>query len=282
MPDSKKKLADRAIASARTALEQGKPAEAKKWAQQASQLAPEKEDAWLMLAYLAEPPEGFQLIQQALQSHPDSQRARKAIHYLIKKNQNLNSNRTGSQPIEAPTVANDQAEVVSAIESEETPQSKPMVAAEENEKAPTLMAVSPINHEPIPPSMPTVMAEEIEKAPSLIEEKANPVRADTSTLPAAEGVKEADILPMEKTEEIQAMDELEKIEEIQPRDDQAEIKETIAPIPKKESGIKRDIKKEYIPNREIDPVIILLFLLGVIVTAITILVVLKANHPTAF
>jgi len=85
MMDSKRKLAELAINNARSALENGNKLDAKKWAEQAGQLAPEMEDPWLVLAYLAEPVEGLKYLEKALTRNPASHRARKGIHYLIKK-----------------------------------------------------------------------------------------------------------------------------------------------------------------------------------------------------
>jgi hypothetical protein len=51
----------------------------------ASQLAPEMEDPWLFLAYLAEPVDGLKYLDQALALNPASNRARKGIQYIINK-----------------------------------------------------------------------------------------------------------------------------------------------------------------------------------------------------
>ena len=85
--DSNRKLAELAIKNARSALENGNLPNAKKWADQASQLAPEMEDPWLVLAYLAKPDEGFKYLEKALALNPASNRAQKGIHFLIRKMQ---------------------------------------------------------------------------------------------------------------------------------------------------------------------------------------------------
>ena len=85
MMDSKRKLAELAIINARSALENGNKPDAKTWAEQAGQLAPEMEDPWLVLAYLAEPTEGLKYLERVLTLNPASNRARKGIHFLIKK-----------------------------------------------------------------------------------------------------------------------------------------------------------------------------------------------------
>jgi len=85
MAESKRKLAELAIKNARSALEHGNRLDAKEWAEQAGQLAPEMEDPWLVLAYLASPAEGLKYLEKALTLNPSSHRARKGIHYLINK-----------------------------------------------------------------------------------------------------------------------------------------------------------------------------------------------------
>ena len=85
MVDAKRKLAEIAIENARSALKHGNRLDAKEWAEQAGQLAPEMEDPWLVLAYLAEPAEGLKYLEKALTLNPSSNRTWKGIHFLIKK-----------------------------------------------------------------------------------------------------------------------------------------------------------------------------------------------------
>ncbi|HSQ16159.1 MAG TPA: L,D-transpeptidase [Anaerolineales bacterium] len=55
------------------------------WAQQAARLAPEQEEPWLWLAYVATPRASVDYIQHALSINPKSQRARQAMHWAVKR-----------------------------------------------------------------------------------------------------------------------------------------------------------------------------------------------------
>jgi len=58
---------------------------ARRYAEEAVRLAPEWEDAWLMLAALAEPRASIAYIEQALKINPQSERARQAMHWAINR-----------------------------------------------------------------------------------------------------------------------------------------------------------------------------------------------------
>ncbi len=69
------------IQNARAALRRGDNAEARRLAEQASRLAPDLEEAWLILTAVSAPRESRQYAQRALEVNPDSQRARKALNW---------------------------------------------------------------------------------------------------------------------------------------------------------------------------------------------------------
>ena len=69
------------IQNAREALRRGDQAEARRWAEQATRLAPNLEDAWLILAAVSSPRASLAYAQRALTIHPQSQRARKAVEW---------------------------------------------------------------------------------------------------------------------------------------------------------------------------------------------------------
>jgi lipoprotein-anchoring transpeptidase ErfK/SrfK len=77
--------AQEAIRNAREALRSGDRSAARRWAEQAAELAPQSEDPWLILAAVASPRASVSFIQRALQINPDSPRARKGMHWALKR-----------------------------------------------------------------------------------------------------------------------------------------------------------------------------------------------------
>ena len=77
--------AQEAIQNAREALRSGDRSAARRWAEQAAELAPQMEDPWLILAAVASPRASVSFIQRALQINPDSPRARKGMHWALKR-----------------------------------------------------------------------------------------------------------------------------------------------------------------------------------------------------
>jgi lipoprotein-anchoring transpeptidase ErfK/SrfK len=69
------------IQNAREALRRGDQAEARRWAEQSARLAPNLEDAWLILAAVSSPRASLAYAQRAQTIHPQSQRARKAVEW---------------------------------------------------------------------------------------------------------------------------------------------------------------------------------------------------------
>jgi lipoprotein-anchoring transpeptidase ErfK/SrfK len=73
------------ITRAYQALKSGDRPEARRLAVMASRLAPELEDPWLILAALATPDESLRYLRKALEINPTSNRARKGMHWAVKR-----------------------------------------------------------------------------------------------------------------------------------------------------------------------------------------------------
>jgi len=73
------------VEKAREALRNGNRTEARQWAEQAASLAPQMEDAWLILAAVASPRASVEYIQTALKINPDSPRARKGLEWATER-----------------------------------------------------------------------------------------------------------------------------------------------------------------------------------------------------
>ncbi len=73
------------IQQAQKALKAGDLQTARHFAQKAAQLAPEKEDSWLVLAAVASPRASLEYLNRALEINPNSQRARKGMHWAIQR-----------------------------------------------------------------------------------------------------------------------------------------------------------------------------------------------------
>ncbi len=89
----------KAIQNAREALLHGDRTEARRWAEEASRLAPQSEDPWLILAAVASPRASVDYIQKALAINPDSPRAQKGMQWAMKRLQE--TPQTGITPLES-------------------------------------------------------------------------------------------------------------------------------------------------------------------------------------
>jgi lipoprotein-anchoring transpeptidase ErfK/SrfK len=76
---------DYALKQAFQALRGGHKRTARRWAQQAAALAPEREEAWLILASVAAPEASIRYLETALAINPESPRARKGMHWAIRR-----------------------------------------------------------------------------------------------------------------------------------------------------------------------------------------------------
>jgi len=74
-----------AIQKARQALKEGNRRAARRWAEQAASINPEKEDPWLIIAALANPRASLEYLKHALEINPTSQPARKGMHWAIQR-----------------------------------------------------------------------------------------------------------------------------------------------------------------------------------------------------
>src|SRR4030067_693590 len=73
------------IMHARDALRRGDMTNARLWAEQAAELAPQNEDPWLILAAIASPRESVDYVRRALQANPNSARGRKAMEWAMQR-----------------------------------------------------------------------------------------------------------------------------------------------------------------------------------------------------
>lgn len=76
------------LAQARRALREGERSAARRLAAEAARLQPNLEEAWLILAALAEPHASIQYLNRALQINPASQRARRGMHWAVQRLRN--------------------------------------------------------------------------------------------------------------------------------------------------------------------------------------------------
>lgn len=75
----------RYIEQAKQARKEGDKRRARQYAEQAARLAPELEDAWLMLAALASPHASVAFMQKALQINPESERVREGMRWAVER-----------------------------------------------------------------------------------------------------------------------------------------------------------------------------------------------------
>ncbi len=74
-----------ALKSAYQALKAGQNRIARRWAQQAVAILPEKEEPWLLLASVASPKASVHYLEEALRINPESERARKGMEWAAKR-----------------------------------------------------------------------------------------------------------------------------------------------------------------------------------------------------
>ncbi|MBN1668284.1 MAG: hypothetical protein JW862_14420, partial [Anaerolineales bacterium] len=85
MTDNSNLTYSQAILQAQQALQRKDRRAARRWAEQAAALDPAQEAPWLILAALASPRASLAYLQRALQINPASQRARKGMHWAIRR-----------------------------------------------------------------------------------------------------------------------------------------------------------------------------------------------------
>ena len=84
-PTQQKQALHYALTEAQRALSRGDKLAARKWASRAAQVAPDQEAPWLMLAAIANPRASIAYLNRALEINPNSPRARKGMHWAIKR-----------------------------------------------------------------------------------------------------------------------------------------------------------------------------------------------------
>ena len=80
-PESARKT----LLNAQQAMQHGDRQAARRLAEKAIELAPDSEDPWLILAALASPQASVKYLGQALKINPQSQRARKGMHWAVER-----------------------------------------------------------------------------------------------------------------------------------------------------------------------------------------------------
>lgn len=74
-----------ALKSAYSALRSGQKRSARRWAEQAAALMPDREEPWLLLASVASPKASIHYLEEALRINPASERARKGMHWAVRR-----------------------------------------------------------------------------------------------------------------------------------------------------------------------------------------------------
>lgn len=108
------------VLNAREALRRGDVPNARQWAERAARLAPQSEDAWLILAAAASPRESVGYIRKALQMNPESPRAHKALEWALGRLREIPEERT------APLTA-DQPQAAARSEAVESPKKRSLL-----------------------------------------------------------------------------------------------------------------------------------------------------------
>ena len=73
------------LLNAQQAMQRGDRQAARSWAEKAAVEAPDTEDPWLFLAALASPRASVAYLERALKINPQSERARKGMHWAAKR-----------------------------------------------------------------------------------------------------------------------------------------------------------------------------------------------------
>ncbi|GAB4578308.1 MAG: hypothetical protein Fur0022_10430 [Anaerolineales bacterium] len=84
-PSQKQQAFTYAMQQAQKAMNRGDKITARQWASRAAQVAPEQEAPWLMLAAVANPKASIGYLNRALEINPNSEAARKGMHWAIQR-----------------------------------------------------------------------------------------------------------------------------------------------------------------------------------------------------
>ncbi|MFM8322254.1 MAG: L,D-transpeptidase family protein [Chloroflexota bacterium] len=101
---TRQQQAQQAVRAARQALQRGETGAARRLAAQAAALAPELEDAWLLLAAVASPRASVEYLERALQINPGSRRARTGMHWAVRRLREAGPGAAPSIPATAPSI----------------------------------------------------------------------------------------------------------------------------------------------------------------------------------
>lgn len=184
-----------ALVNAQTALQQKNKMEARHWALNAIKLAPENEDAWLILAAISSPVASVDYLQKVLRINPKNERASKGMEWALKRLAEDKESGKFKLPIEggvinpmerpgkpqAPDLATGQVELSAELSSEqEDTQPLEVFAVEEPSILPLQdtpvegQVLPPLHETPmdevVPPPLPITPGEEMVFPP--LEEKA--------------------------------------------------------------------------------------------------------------
>lgn len=88
-----------ALVQARNALKRGDSFKARRWAERAVELAPEREEPWLYMAVVAHPRASLAYLEHALQINPQSRSAQRGRHWAIQRLRKEIPNTPRMQPI---------------------------------------------------------------------------------------------------------------------------------------------------------------------------------------
>jgi hypothetical protein len=89
----------RAVREAQGALRRGDRRAARRWAERAAALAPHREEPWLILAALASPKASIAYLKKALEINPQSERARKGMHWAIERQRRSEAGQKHRRPV---------------------------------------------------------------------------------------------------------------------------------------------------------------------------------------
>ncbi len=96
-----------AITEAKRALKENRKLDARRWSERAASIDPDQEEPWLILAAVASPKASLNYLNQALKVNPTSSRAKRGMHWAVKKLRAEGKNRTGGISIILPTQPQD-------------------------------------------------------------------------------------------------------------------------------------------------------------------------------
>jgi lipoprotein-anchoring transpeptidase ErfK/SrfK len=91
-------LFDQALKTAWKAMQRGNRREARRWAEKAARIIPDREEPWLILAANANPRASLAYLDQALHINPESVRARQGRHWAIQRLRKAQQNPKFFQP----------------------------------------------------------------------------------------------------------------------------------------------------------------------------------------